>query len=378
MSRTLLDMIRAGEATLVYTAQSSSKADAWYRVAQIHEDRRLQCDCGQWTRGRQWTGRSFAERSCKHTDLARRLLKPVGGVTGPVTAERALAAESPLIAAVRQQWPGLLGDWSIEEARTNVGTDVYLVYLLRLTAIAGVFTGTLALAQRHAPTRDDLVAGLAGWAGFQIAAGVARASGYPLVGAPPQHWRAPARATPARARTTRPATGAPPPRTAFGLNDILSVGNRRELGDGRTPDQRAEALIEGFLGPEYERLQRQGYLDVSSRLCEGRVYRVRLDRNRAHDLRVRVFESGRYKHDLCIVRETTSVPVQDQFLTIFLGLMTDEIKALSVVRGVDRSGAISSYGSNVFPPFSDTYYEGGRREAGPPPRWQAPRAASVA
>ena len=45
---------------------------------------------------------------------------------------------------------------------------------------------------------------------------------------------------------------------------------------------------------------------------------------------MRVFEYGEYKKDYCIVRGQ-SVPEADHYLTVFLGLLSDEAHLLSVV-----------------------------------------------
>jgi hypothetical protein len=58
---------------------------------------------------------------------------------------------------------------------------------------------------------------------------------------------------------------------------------------------------------------------------------------------VRVFERGHYRRDLCIVRLDRQIPVQDAFLTIFLGLLSDEREVLRVVGQ-----------HNIFEPYSDS------------------------
>jgi len=95
--------------------------------------------------------------------------------------------------------------------------------------------------------------------------------------------------------------------------------------------QRAENTLRLFLGPQHTLLERQGFLDVSSGLYPGRVYRIRRDPQRRYERRVRVFESGRYTADYCIVR-AQSVPEADHFLTLHFGLIADERRILSVVQ----------------------------------------------
>lgn len=60
---------------------------------------------------------------------------------------------------------------------------------------------------------------------------------------------------------------------------------------------------------------------------------------------MRVFEHARYVHDYCIVRGQ-DVPEADHWLTVFLGLISDEREVLRVVQH-----------HHVFPPYSDGYEE---------------------
>src|SRR6185312_6021300 len=163
---------------------------------------------------------------------------------------------------------------------------------------------------------------------------------------------------------TRRAGSAPNGRgRRIGLSDILRVGDQIDLGDGYTPKQRAENTLRLFLGEElYARLDHQYFLDVSSvrYASERRVYRVRRDPAKQQDRRVRVFANGQYINDFCIVRGQ-DVPEADHWLTVFLGLISDEEHTLSVVQT-----------SNVFAPHSDDYYQ--REEETVPAIWQ-PRAA---
>jgi len=202
-----------------------------------------------------------------------------------------------------------------------------------------------------------MVAGVAGWAGYAIAAEVARVAGYPMAGQPPEHFKV----------IRRAGTEIGGQRRRLGLSDILRVGDQIDLGDGYTPEQRAENTLRLFLGEElYTQLERQHFLDVSSarHTLESRVYRVRRDSAKRRERRVRVFERGHYVNDLCIVRGQ-AVPEADHWLTVFLGLISDEEHTLSVVQ---------SY--NVFPPHSDDYLD--REEEIIPAIWQAPGQAQGA
>ncbi|MFP4437793.1 MAG: hypothetical protein ACLFVO_11135 [Chloroflexaceae bacterium] len=143
---------------------------------------------------------------------------------------------------------------------------------------------------------------------------------------------------------------------------ILQIGDQRDLGDGLTPTQRAENTLRLFLGATtYALLEQQHFLDVSSGLRPGRVYRVRRDPQKRYERRIRVFEGGRYVNDFCVVR-AQSVPEADHYLTVYFGLIANEAWVLSVV----------GHG-NVFSPWSD----GGERET-VPAVWQPRTAPTVA
>ena len=120
-----------------------------------------------------------------------------------------------------------------------------------------------------------LIPAVAGWIGYNLAAQVALAGGFPAIGAPPRHFQV---------RAGQWGRSGP------GLYNILRVGERVGLGDGLTPAQRAENTLQLFLGPLYETLTGQGYIDVPSALhaARQRVYRLRRDR------RLRLFEHGTY------------------------------------------------------------------------------------
>jgi hypothetical protein len=211
--------------------------------------------------------------------------------------------------------------------------------------------------QRHLkdlpPFADDsLPPGIAGWIGYAISAEVCRRGNLPLAGSPPEHFRLPQRSN---GRAGHVAST-----SAIGLADILRIGDVTDLGDGLTPQIRAEQTLALFLGPLYTQMEQHHFLDVSSHLYPHRVYRLRRDPAKQRDRRVRVFEHSRYVNDFCIVR-AQDVPEADHVLTVFLRLLSDEAGALSVVGS-----------HNVFSPHSDDGHH--REEETIPAIWQ-PRAA---
>ncbi len=335
--------------------ESASRANSWYRVLIDHQSGRLSCDCPAWT-FRQRGQAQGTERSCKHTRVAQLLTNSEDGVNArlvgqPVERASGAAAEvNRLVQATRQQWPGLGGRWSFEQRAGTLDNEPYRFVLLRLTTGNGTTTtGLVAFARRYHLTTESMVAGVAGWAGYAIAADVARTAGYALAGQPPEHFKITRRAA---------ADG-----ERLGLADILRVGDQVDLGDGYTPTQRAENTLRLFLGEElYAQLERQHFLDVSSvrYASERRVYRVRRDPAKRRERRVRVFTNGRYVNDFCIVRGQ-DVPEADHWLTNFLSLLSDEERALSVVQAY-----------NIFPPHSDDYEQ--REEETIPAVWR-PQAA---
>jgi len=340
-----------GDYRLIMAVESASRANSWYRVLIDPRSGQLSCDCPAWT-FRQGGQASSAGRACKHTRLAGPLLPPAGGIDAgragpPVERASGAAAETnQLIQATRQQWPGLGGRWSFERRAGAIDNEPYHVIQLRLTTGNGTrATGLVAFVRRYHPTTESMVAGVAGWAGYALAAEAARMAGYPLAGQPPEHFKP----------TRRAAEGG-----RLGLANILRVGDRVDLGDGQTPATRAEHTLRLFLGDIlYARLEQQHFLDVSSvrYAAQRRVYRLRRDPARQRERRVRVFTDGRYMQDLCIVRGQ-DVPEADHWLTVFLSLLSDEEQALSVVQR-----------ENIFPPHSDDY--GVRDEETAPALWQA-------
>jgi hypothetical protein len=330
-----------GDYRLIMAIESASRANSWYRVLVDWRTGAFSCDCPAWT-FRQDGG---TVRSCKHTRLAQILTTPQNTGVPLERASGTAAVNNLFVQATQQQWPGLGGRWSIEQRSSQLDNRPYYFVLLRLTTGNGTTaSGLVAFAQRYHPTQQSMVAGVAGWAGYAIAAEVARAAGYPLAGQPPEHFSITRRS----ARSQR-----------IGLRDILRVGDQVDLGDGYTPEQRAENTLRLFLGEQlYTQLERQLFLDVSSKIYpqEQRVYRLRRDPAKQRERRLRVFKFGRYVNDYCIVR-AQDVPEADHWLTNFLSLLSDEERAISVVQ---------SY--NIFPPHSDDYTQ--REEEVIPAIWQ--------
>jgi len=335
-----------GDYRLIMAIESASRANSWYRVLTDWRTGNFSCDCPAWT----FRHDGDTVRSCKHTRLAQLLTNPQNVGTPIERASGAAAVNNLFVQAAQQQWPGLGGRWSIEQRSSQLDGIPYYFVLLRLTTGNGTTaTGLVAFTQRYHPTQQSMLAGVAGWAGYAIAAEVARVAGYPLAGQPPEHFTITRRST---------TTGTRPRAQRIGLRDILRVGDQVDLGDGYTPTQRAENTLRLFLGEElYATLERQHFLDVSSvrYAAEQRVYRLRRDPAKQRERRVRVFKFNRYVNDYCIVR-AQDVPEADHWLSIFLSLLSDEERAISVVQ---------SY--NIFPPHSDDYYE--REEEVVPAIW---------
>ena len=340
-----------GDYSLVMSVESSSRADSWYRVLADRHTGTLSCDCPPWTfkQDRQATA---SERFCHHTRIAQHISQ----VALPSLETQLLPFstdfdQSTIITAARQQWPGLLGGWSIDCHVAEINHKPYLFILLSLhMGNGGAAVGMIAFAKRYQPTPEHLQTRVAMWCGYAIASEVARIGGYPLAGQPPEHFRI------TSGRRTRQNSAD----TTIGLRNILRIGDVEDLGDGLKPVERAEQTLQLFLGEQlYMQLETQGFLDVSSvRYVEDqRVYRLRRDPGKRRERRVRMFEHGQYLNDLCIIR-AQSVPEADHFLTVFLGLLSDEEATLSVVKR-----------HNIFLPNSD-----GRELETVPSIWQ-PRLA---
>ncbi len=327
--------LASGDYSLVMAIESGSRPNSWYRVLADRQSGALSCDCPKWIF-------NHNQRTCQHTNFAAAL---VSGTPLSRGATVHVSTTSPLLSATQQQWPGLLGTWQIEEADTRINTHPYRVVLLRLApGNGGTATGVVAFAERHRHTEREMIAGVAGWAGYALAAEVARLGGFPMVGQPPEHFRVDGPQAGSRNRRQRPARDGAPVAERIGLADILRVGDAVDQGDGLRPEQRAENTLRLFMGETlYQQLEGQGYIDVSSVrfASEQRVYRLRRDPHRRRERRVRVFEHGRYTKDFCIVC-AQDIPEADHLLTVALMLLSDEEAALSVVGR-----------HNIFTPYSD-------------------------
>lgn len=337
-----------GDYSLLMAVESSSRPDSWYRTLTDRTTGRLSCDCPPYIFDHS------GMRSCPHTRFGTLLFQSQDATARPSAGSTAHV--SPLIHAVQQQWPGLRGQWQIEERRdTRINNKPYHVILIRLLlGNGGEATGTIAFSQNHQITQERLRSRVAGWCGYAIAAEVARLGRFPLAGQPPEHFKV--RSTGGNRAARQQQTPTP----HIGLSDILRIGDQLDLGDGLRPIQRAENTLRLFLGEQlYTQLEQQGFLDVSSARHQDRVYRVRRDPSKTRERRVRIFDQGGYVKDFCIVR-AQDVPEADHFLTVFLGLLSDEQATLSVVQ---------SY--NVFGPYSD-----GREQERLPAHWQPRIGAS--
>jgi hypothetical protein len=344
-----------GDYSLVMAVESSSRSDSWYRVLADRHTEALSCDCPPWTfkQDRQATA---SGRSCHHTRIAQQISRvALPSLAMPMQAFPTGIDQAAIINATQQQWPGLRGDWSIDGRVDAINEKPYLFILLRLVmGNGGTATGVIAFAEEHQPTPQQMQTRVAMWCGYAIASEVARIGGYPLAGQPPEHFRV---TSGRRARYTAANHAIAP---AIGLSDILRIGDVEDLGDGLRPIQRAEQTLRLFLGEHlYTQLETQGFLDVSSVRYseEQRVYRLRRDPGKRYERRVRMFVHGQYLNDLCIVR-AQSVPEADHFLTVFLGLLSDEEATLSVVKR-----------HNMFAPNSDS-----REHEKIPVTWQPRRA----
>jgi hypothetical protein len=325
--------IANGDYGVLNAVESASGPGEWYAVVADRRTAALSCDCPRWIFN------ATGSRTCKHTDFtlavvtahAGAVQAPNGGQSSTDGAPAAEGGEHPFITATRQQWPGLLGAWEIEQAAAAIDGAPYVVVRLTLrTGNGETLTGTVSFAAHHRHTPASMESWVAAWCGYAIAAELAFRAGHRLGALPPR------RATAPRTAGTRAAR--------LGFGDILRVGDVRDLGDQLLPEQRAENTLRLFLGEElYLLLERQGYLDVSSVLYpeEERVYRLRRHPHKQREHRVRVFERGEYARDFCIVR-AQHVPEADWYLTVFLGLLSDERATIGVV-----------HAHNVFPRCSD-------------------------
>src|SRR5690242_10064245 len=102
-----------GDYSLIMAIESASRANSWYRVLADRQTGNLSCDCPSWTFRQDGNG----ARSCKHTRMAQLLANAPAQPQGtPATPESGAAAQANLPGqTTREQWPGLGGDWSIEQ-----------------------------------------------------------------------------------------------------------------------------------------------------------------------------------------------------------------------------------------------------------------------
>jgi hypothetical protein len=325
-----------GDYSLVAVVESASSQDSWYRNMADRATHAISCDCASWCN-------SGVDRGCKHTDFTSALCASAHGQAPTVdTLNVARVRSHPLITATQQQWDGLSGQWSLEMGRGEIAGAGYLVTLLRLeTGNGDIVTGVVAFCDRHHPTLATMTPAVVGWAGYAIASECARRSGSSAsVGQPPEHYRF---RPSSRASAARGRAGVPPARAGQSrvyLRDILRV---TDLRDGMTPDQRGENTLRIFFGQDYAVLERQHFLDLSSRFFPGTVYRLRRDPAKRTEHRVRVFEDGRYVRDLCIIRGMTC-PESDWYLSVYLRLATDERGLLAMLSK-----------GNIWEPYSDDH-----------------------
>lgn len=329
--------LERGDYQIAAVIESASRQGSFYRNLVRRGTHDRSCDCPSWINNTH----GGVVRSCKHTNFVHRLA--LAGQAYPFIDTITLYDRTnthPLIDATRRQWGGnvrdggLTGDWTLEMGHSLITNQRYLVTLLRLdTGNGDTVTGVVAFSERHHPTLESMEEAVVGWSGYTIASQVARLAGLPNVGNPPEHYQFRHTNRSRRTTATQPGTYAP-----IALRDILHT---RELHDGLRPAERAENALRLFLGTDYDLLERQHFLDISSRFYRGRVYRLRRNPNKNYEHRVRVFENGIYTRDLCIVRGQ-DCPEPDWYLSVFLRLTSDERGLLSIL----SSG-------NIWPMYSD-------------------------
>src|SRR5205807_930174 len=155
----------------------------------------------------------YGNRACQHTIVTSRLAATnQTAIQGNRSTSPSMSlTTSPLLAATQEQWPGLRGMWSIEERDAQIGTKPYHFVLLRLAmGNGGIATGVVAFANTHRHTMNEMIPGVAGWAGYAIAAEVARLGGFPTAGQPPDHFRIDRRPTTRQRQHPTPSTAARP------------------------------------------------------------------------------------------------------------------------------------------------------------------------
>lgn len=405
--------IKDGDYRVIGAVRSASDINAWYPVAHDLKtpqypsgNPKLSCHCPAWTKN----VAGGEERVCKHTKPFHALLRQQQP-TGLRRTTPTLGGDD--IGEVLGYNPALAhitGNWAAQEFEapiigTKAGHPVeepYHWWMLRVqTAEQISAAGVVAVPAGEVPQdRRILKQTLAAWAGYQIAAEFLIRAGL-RPGEPPAHFREDARKIGKRAREIAPhlrqGEAPKPPRPdgapKYGIGDLMIAMNDTDQGDGLVPAQRAEDLLRVLLGGSYANVdpkaaQYRGYLDVPSRApqaeldflwqldnhpqtgsrrlgglgvprqCRSLIYRVRVDKDRKYDRRVRVWIDGNYRIDLCIVREgytNSKVPVADGFISRYMGFLANPITMLKVMGGY-----------NIFGPRSDTYYGDDRYGEEPP------------
>jgi hypothetical protein len=165
-------------------AIQGSRAETWYRqLLHAQQPRRadgryhLSCDCPSWT------ANQSGARTCKHTTITSQILDGnalagAASIAGDALTIRTVIAMQPLL-------QGIHGEWRVTECHAPIKGASYRFSLLdvtlphieqeRTSGIAGAF---VALAERANPTVQDISAAVAAWAGWAVAAEVARLSGF--------------------------------------------------------------------------------------------------------------------------------------------------------------------------------------------------------
>src|SRR5579863_923282 len=105
-----------GDYSLVLAFESASCANSWYRVLADRRTGKLSCDCPPWT----FNQGGGSVRACKHTRVAHLLAATQRQQADGDGLRSAEPQVDRLISAACQQWPGLGGQWSIEQRRRIV------------------------------------------------------------------------------------------------------------------------------------------------------------------------------------------------------------------------------------------------------------------
>ena len=389
-----LGSVANGRYALLMYVESASRQGDWYRVTLERHQHTFGCDCPKWT----FQSQDIAHRSCKHTQFVTSLLRPAQGrLPGQDGSRRRYTppladvdettpdpgSDHPYVHAIQTQFPGLHGQWLVDERRGMISGDSYRIIQVGLESGNGdLLQASIAFAEAHQRTVQEQVDEIAIRLGYTISLELAQRRNISIPIRPPSHFslpRSPARthdqATRQRAGAERrrrdylpaldPTIGLP----SIRFDDILRVAGTPAAG--HTPAERAEGTLRLLLGDDlYTQLSTDGYLDVPSVhfADQKRVYRLRRDPRHLADKRVRIFEeaNGRmaYVKDFCIVRAESNIPEADCFLSKWLGLLSDERRTLAVV-GVH----------NIFQPYSDDY--GQQLKETRLPVWPSQQAAAI-